>query len=135
MKRDLPAALVLLLAGICQAAEQRPARIVVEPTAFDFGKVLQGRTLTKEFAVRNVGGKDLVVERVAADCGCTVASFDLKPLKPGESRPLKVDLRTGSYLGRIVKTVRVQSRDSKNPLVTIRLEAVVEDDVSGANKR
>ena len=104
-------------------------------TAVSAGIASRVRSPEDARSVRNVGGKDLLVERVAADCGCTVASFDLKPLKPGESRPLKVDLRTGSYLGRIVKTVRVQSRDSKNPLVTIRLEAVVEDDVSSAKRR
>ena len=54
----------------------------MEPPAFDFGEALPDKTLTKEFAIRNFGNQDLVIENVSTSCGCTAA----RPLSGANSR-------------------------------------------------
>src|SRR5207249_10145134 len=57
---------------------RRPPRSTLFPyttlfRSFDFGKALQQKTLQKEFAIRNLGDADLVLDSVTTSCGCTVA--------------------------------------------------------------
>jgi hypothetical protein len=130
--------LVLTLAGTlalaAQTAKAPAPRLVVEPAEFDFGKVLQQTTLTKELTVRNVGSADLVIEQAQASCGCTVVELDLKPLKPGASRSLRLALRTGSYEGRIAKTVHIRSNDPETPVFTVTLRATVAPGTAGVER-
>ena len=51
---------------------RRPASRV-EPESFDFGKALPGKTLGKEFTIRNFGDAELVIDGVSTTCGCTAA--------------------------------------------------------------
>ena len=63
--------------------EQQP-KIVFKNTEHDFGKVIDGEIVTYSFEFTNKGDGDLVITSVDADCGCTVAEYPEKPLKPGE---------------------------------------------------
>ena len=83
MRRALVARLVvaglfgaLVLPQPVKGEDKPPAapRIRVEPEAFDFGKALPGKTLRKEFTLRNFGDAELVIEGVTTTCGCTAAA-------------------------------------------------------------
>ena len=150
LSRDLPAvraacAVLLasvLVAPVLMASPQSPAppvtpvpsvppdapRIAVEPPSFDFGKVLPEKALSREFAIRNFGKQDLVVDNVSTSCGCTVT--DPPPpvkmvLKPGASQPLRVTLTTPANPGRISKSVLVKSNDPGHAVFEIKLQATV----------
>jgi hypothetical protein len=101
-------------------------RIRVEPEAFDFGKTLPGKTLRKEFTLRNFGEAELVIEGVTTTCGCTAAITALTRLAPGGSTQLSVTLETRSYSGKLERQVLVRSNDPKTPLLTVRVSATVE---------
>jgi hypothetical protein len=103
-------------------------RIAVEPPSFDFGKVLPQRSVSREFAIRNFGKQDLVVDSVSTSCGCTVT--DPPPpvkmvLKPGASQPLRVTLTTPANPGRISKSVLVKSNDPEHAAFEVKLTATV----------
>jgi hypothetical protein len=121
------AAVVLLTAAA--GAEEKPAaapRIRVEPESFDFGKALPGKTLRKEFTIRNFGDAALVIEGVSTTCGCTAALAAESRIKPGGSTPLRVTLETRRYSGKVEKQVLVRSNDPKTPLLQVRVSATVE---------
>ncbi len=101
-------------------------RIRVEPEAFEFGKTLPGKTLRKEFTLRNFGEAELVIERVSTTCGCTAAITANTRLEPGGSTQLSVTLETRSYSGKLERQVLVRSNDPKTPLLTVRVSATVE---------
>jgi uncharacterized protein DUF1573 len=144
-RRDLStvlAACAVLVAPVLVAGPQSPAsveqtqpspppdapRIAVEPPSFDFGKVLPEKALSREFAIRNFGKQDLVVDNVSTSCGCTVT--DPPPpvkmvLKPGASQPLRVTLTTPANPGRISKSVLVKSNDPDHAVFEIKLQATV----------
>ncbi len=131
--RRLRVALVLLAAafalagGSLPAAEEKAApRIRVEPDGFDFGKALPGKTLRKEFTLRNFGDAELVIEGVTTTCGCTAALTADTRVSPGGSTLLRVTLETRSYSGKLERQVLVRSNDTKTPLLAVRVSATVE---------
>lgn len=139
------AACAVFVASVLMAGPQSPAppitpttpvqsvspdgpRIAVEPPSFDFGKVLPQKSVSREFAIRNFGKQDLVIDGVSTSCGCTVT--DPPPpvkmvLKPGASRPLRVTLTTPANPGRISKSVLVKSNDPDHAAFEVKLTATV----------
>jgi hypothetical protein len=85
------------------------ALLAAAPAAFDFGRVLPGRTLLKEFRLSNLGAQPLVIESVTTDCGCMVAGEYDRRLAPGASTSLRVQLTTPAQPGRLVRTVVVRT--------------------------
>lgn len=107
-----------------QAASPAPL-VRVAPEGFDFGRALPGRTLRKEFTLRNAGDAELVIEGVSTTCGCTAAIAGARRLAPGRSTPLTVTLETRDYSGRVERRVLVRSNDPKTPLLVLKVEATV----------
>jgi hypothetical protein len=126
------ALLVLAAAALVAAAAPAPAfaeegpRLRAEPPAFDFGRTLPGRTLRKEFTLKNLGDRELVIDGVSTTCGCTAAVAGEKTVPPGRSTPLAVTLQTRDYRGRVERKVLVRSNDAKTPLLEITVQATVE---------
>jgi hypothetical protein len=127
-RRSLVAlALVALAAGALPGADEpRAPRIRVEPDAFDFGRAQPGKTLRKEFTIRNFGDAELLIEGVSTTCGCTAALAAERRLAPGGSAALRVTLETRRYSGRLERQVLVRSNDPKTPLLQIRVGVTVE---------
>jgi hypothetical protein len=100
-------------------------RLSVEPSAFDFGKAVQNKTLQKEFSIRNFGGSDLVIENVSTTCGCTAALLADKVIKPGGSTPLRVSLETRNYSGKMERTVLIRSNDPDTSTTEVKVSVTV----------
>ena len=141
MRRALLLGFVLMGLGAALAAPRpatgedkaKPAPCIrVEPESFDFGKALPGKTLRKEFTLRNFGDAELVIEGVSTTCGCTAAITADKQLAAGGSTQLSVTLETRSYSGRVERQVLVRSNDPKTPLLTVKVTATVEKPATGA---
>jgi hypothetical protein len=117
-----------LLSGAAGAEERAAAgpRIRVEPEGFDFGRVLQDRTLRKTFTIRNFGDADLEIEGVSSSCDCTAAQPESTVVAPGGSTTLLVRLQTRRYSGRLERRVVVRTNDAKTPLLEIAVSATVE---------
>jgi hypothetical protein len=129
VRRRLAALGALALVLPCARAEEQQAarpRISVEPDSFDFGRALPGKTLRKEFTIRNFGDAELAIEAVSTTCGCTAALTADRRVKPGGSTPLRVTLETRSYSGRVERQVLVRSNDPETPLLRVRVSATVE---------
>ncbi len=129
--RGLGAALLaaLALGAPVQKAATAPSEVPVirvEPEAFDFGRALPGRTLRKEFTLRNAGAAELVIEGVSTTCGCTAAIAGETHLKAGRSTSLSVTLQTRDYRGRVERRVLVRSNDPRTPLLELSVAATVE---------
>ncbi len=123
---------LLALVGVCVALggtglaeEAHGPRIRVDPTTFDFGRVRPGRSLRKEFRLRNLGDQPLVIERISRSCRCTSAETEESTLEPGASTPLRIGLETPDFAGRVEERVLLRSNDPDTPLLEIRLLATV----------
>jgi hypothetical protein len=129
---SLPALLAaaLLLAPACSPAPPRQSqgpRLAAEPERFDFGDVLPGRSLSKEFTLRNVGSAPLLIEKLASSCACTALLLgeDARRLAPGRSAPLRVTLTTPAQEGPLLEKVQVSTNDPERSLVELEIAANV----------
>ena len=129
MRRRFAALAVAALLAVPVGAEEEPAaapRIRVEPEGFDFGKTLRGKTLRKDFTIRNFGEAELVIEGVSTTCGCTAALAAQSRVEPGGRTVLRVTFDTRTFSGKVERDVLVRSNDPKTPLVQVRVSATVE---------
>ena len=116
-------ALLAILPALA-GAEQAP-RIAVEPDQFDFGAVRQHSRVSKPFRIRNFGSRPLSIERISASCGCSAWQLEEGEIAPGQSTELRVSLDTRDDVGRVERTVLIESNDPERPKLLIRLYATV----------
>ena len=117
--------LCVALGGTNLAEEAHGPRIRVDPATFDFGRVRPGRSLRKEFRLRNLGDQPLVIERISRSCRCTSAETKESTLEPSASTSLRIGLETPDFAGRVEERVLLRSNDPDTPLLEIRLLATV----------
>ncbi len=129
------------------APDERP-QIVIEPETYDFGDISQkkGNVFTY-FELKNIGEKDLVIDRMDTSCGCTFAAIVYKDkespfftmpghgyenpewegvsISAGETAQLKVmydpDIH-GEFRGFAIREVSIYSNDPIDFEKKIRIE-------------
>ncbi|OGD26273.1 MAG: hypothetical protein A2Y56_05435 [Candidatus Aminicenantes bacterium RBG_13_63_10] len=118
------AVLVTLAALPLRAAN--PPRIKFREESWNFGKVKQTAVLEHEFVFKNTGGAKLTIHKVETSCGCTAALATEKTLEPGQEGKVKVSFNTLGYSGEVTKNIYVDSDDSNDPRVVLKITATVE---------
>ncbi len=61
----------------------------LDSTYLDLGKQKEGKELEISFRFKNTGSKNLVIENVTAQCGCTIPEKPEKAFAPGEEGVIK----------------------------------------------
>jgi hypothetical protein len=128
VRRRFTALALAALVAVGAGADEKPAaapRIRVEPESFDFGQTQPGKTLRKDFTIRNFGDAELVIEGVSTTCGCTAALSAQSRVEPGGRTALRVTFDTRSFSGKVERDVLVRSNDPKTPLLQVRVSATV----------
>lgn len=79
----------------------------------DFGNVKQEKENTTTFTVTNTGNKPLIIDDVAASCGCTTPEKPTKPILPGKSDVITVTFKSKpGQVAEQLKTVTVTANTS-----------------------
>lgn len=93
-------------------------------TAFDFGKIPQGKPVTHEFKFTNTGKVPLVLSSVNASCGCTTPEWTKEPIPPGKSGSIKATFNAAG-VGPFNKNVTVNANvEGGATYLTIKGEVV-----------
>ena len=100
------------------------SEIVFKEYQHDFGKVAEGEKVSYIFPFDNKGISDLVISSASTTCGCTVPTFDKKPIAPGAGGTLEVVFDTSGREGKQTKTITVKSNAS-TPVVLLKITAEV----------
>lgn len=82
-----------------------PPEITFAEQKHDFGKLVQGETVSYSFIFRNTGGSDLVISSAQGSCGCTIPSYPKGVVKPGEEGQIDVKFESSGKSGLVQKTV------------------------------
>jgi hypothetical protein len=61
----------------------------LDSTYLDLGKQKEGKEIEITFRFKNTGSKNLVIQNVTAQCGCTIPEKPEKPFAPGEEGVIK----------------------------------------------
>ena len=90
----------------------------------DFGKIEQNKIAEHRFTFVNEGSKPLLISKVKASCGCTVAEYTKEPIPPGAIGEVKARY-DAKKIGAFNKTVTVTANtNDETVLLTLRGEVV-----------
>lgn len=90
----------------------------------DFGRIIEGETVSYAFSFTNTGKSDLIIGEVSTSCGCTVPSYPKTPIRPGEKGVVKIAFNSNGKRGYQNKSIVVASNTQPNTTV-IRVKAQV----------
>ena len=105
--------------------------IKFEEEVHDFGKIIEGETVSFSFKFTNTGKSDLVIADVSTSCGCAVPSFPKTPVRPGEKEMIKISFNSAGKRGFQTKNIVVVANTQPNVTV-VRIKAQV---VSPGNEK
>ncbi|MFZ4520390.1 MAG: DUF1573 domain-containing protein [Bacteroidales bacterium] len=105
------------------ATETLPV-IQFEEAEHDFGRIIEGETVSYSFSFKNSGKSDLIIAEVTTSCGCTVPSYPKTPIRPGEEGTVKVAFNSNGKRGYQSKNIIVAANTQPNTTV-LRIKAQV----------
>ncbi|GAI57981.1 unnamed protein product, partial [marine sediment metagenome] len=72
-----------------QSKAPRFPQISLSEEEWDFGKIKEDERPVHIFTIKNLGGEELIINRVRASCGCTATMLTSDHILPGKSAELK----------------------------------------------
>jgi hypothetical protein len=99
--------------------------IVFDTLVHDFGTIIEGEQVVCYFDYRNEGGRDLMITKVEASCGCTIPSWSRAPLEPGAEETLELIFDASGRSGKQRKQITVRSNADRQVVhLTIRANVI-----------
>lgn len=129
-KKEMKKTIVPLLLAVFAATAQAQKMSVSEKT-IDCGQVKFRNPVTVAFEITNKGNRPLVINKVLADCGCTMANYSKEPISKGTKAALTVTY-DAKMMGHFHKQIAVYSNASDEPLM-LTVRGVVVDTVRNIN--
>lgn len=83
----------------------------LDPIVQNLGSLTKDQTIEISYRFRNTGSKNLIIENVSAQCGCTIPEKPEKPFAPGEEGVIKAKFN-GTGSGTITKEIYVKANTS-----------------------
>lgn len=100
------------------------AAIEFDASVNDLGTISEGEQVMAWFTYKNTGDAPLAIQNIDAGCGCTVPSWNDKPLAPGEEESIKVIFNSRGKNGSQNIRVTVYS-NAQNSVEELRIKATV----------
>jgi len=118
--------LVLLVAGLLSACNNKAPQISIEPPLQDLGTQPQ-QLIDLVFEVKNTGNADLVIEKVSVSCECTTAELERNTIPPSESAELRVkfDPAEDNLFGEIQRIIYLRSNDPAKPEAEAEFRVII----------
>jgi hypothetical protein len=92
-----------------------PPILQIDAPDYDWGAALQGEVVKHNFVVMNKGGAPLAITQVKPSCGCTTVAKPDKPIDPGQTGVVTLEIDTKRFTGAIKKTADIHSNAGSNP--------------------
>lgn len=78
-----------------------------ETSAYDFGKIKQGESVSHSFKFTNTGKSPLIITSAVASCGCTTPTWPKTPVMPGDTGSISVTFNSRGKSGLQDKLITV----------------------------
>lgn len=98
--------------------------ITFDEEVHDFGKLIEGETVSYTFKFKNSGKSDLIIADVSSSCGCTVPTYSKEPIPAGKSGEIKVTFNSVGRRGYQTKNIVIITNAQPNS-TTVRIKANV----------
>jgi|JI9StandDraft_2_1071091.scaffolds.fasta_scaffold33458_2 hypothetical protein len=104
----------------------KAAKLQLNQTALDFGRIKQNQATTREVTVTNLGQSLLELRSIQGNCTCIVTEADKRSLKAGQSATIRISFNPQDRKGTQQKAVTIYSNDPKDPVQRIVFTAYSE---------
>lgn len=74
---------------------------------YDFGSIIEGDVVTKDFRFTNTGTAPLLILRATSTCGCTIPEWPKTPIAPDSTSSIKVKFNSLHKAGDQSKEVTI----------------------------
>jgi hypothetical protein len=128
MRLALQTTIVLSLFILSTSAYAAP-EIFVEHSVFNFGSILQGKTVDHAFIIKNTGDAPLHIKQVKPACGCTAANASSPIIHPGNFAEIKTSFNSAGFQGKVSKTISIETNDPKNPAYQLTLNGLITEEI------
>jgi hypothetical protein len=91
----------------------------------DFGIIKQHAIVKEVFVFKNIGKSTLVIDKIDTSCGCTGTLLSKNRIPAGEEGTIEVSFNSGSFTGKIVRTITVHTNDPSNKEIKITITSFV----------
>lgn len=88
---------------------QNETEIVFKDTFKDLGNIKEGVVSKIIYHFTNTGKFPLIIKSVKPSCGCTIASFNEKPIEVGQSDSIIANFDSDGRLGSHQKSIKVST--------------------------
>ncbi len=88
------------------------ANIAFDKTIHEFGEIDEGDKITYRFKFKNTGNGPLTIDNVDVSCGCTMPTYPIIPIGPGETGEIGVIYNSKGKFG------------TQKPSITVKTNAV-----------
>jgi hypothetical protein len=100
--------------------------LTFEKPFHDFGTVEQVDRLETSFQFVNTGYEVIEVEKVEADCGCTVPQLDKMVYEPGDSGILIVQFDPSQFVGEVEKKIWIRFTNAPEMILKVKANVIAE---------
>ncbi|HRS54252.1 MAG TPA: DUF1573 domain-containing protein [Bacteroidales bacterium] len=133
MKKLMLLVSTILFINALSIAQTSAPEIKFEKKVHDYGTILKGSNGDCEFVYKNVGDEPLIITSVQKSCGCTIPTWDPKPVLPGQSGTIKVGYDT-QRVGPFNKQITVIS-NAKNSTEVLTIQGNVVESIQSTNTK
>ena len=110
-----------------EASDNLPV-LTFDKKTHDFGTINEGDVVETAFSFTNTGSSDLTILDARGSCGCTVPEYPKDtPIKPGETKEIKVKFDSSNKPGNQTKTVTLTTNTERGREI-LRIKTVVTPD-------
>lgn len=103
--------------SVAFAAGRKVPQLTFAKRVHNFGLVAEEKgAVGCVFTFTNTGKASLVITNATADCGCTIPTYPLESIEPGQTGELRVSYNPEGRPGTFIKHVRVYSNASEAPI-------------------
>ncbi len=88
-----------------------------ETAHMQFGSIVQGESVKKDYYFTNTGSVDLIISSANGSCGCTVPKWPRSPIKPGQKEKIEVVFNSQGKSGE--QKVKVYIMANTSPVTSI----------------
>ena len=106
------------------------SKISFEEQVYDFGKIYVGESVKHAFKFKNLGKGELIINNVKSSCGCTAALVSKNILHKEEEGEIEVKFNSGHYVGKVTKSVVVNSNDPENTKYKLTITGEIIEEIS-----
>lgn len=110
-------------------------RILVDPPLQAFGDVVEGRTVSANFILRNEAFQRITIQGAKVSCGCAVVSDLPCVIEPGGSRSIGLSVVPPKDNDQFAGTVSLYTDDRGTPVIALGYQGrVVKSVVAGPSR-